>query len=121
MYNTIFVDANIILNFFDPTRKFHTSSSKFYRYALTNNIKLFTSCDIITTLYYIESKIDKKLALLKIQNINKTLKVIEFSNKEIVETCTLMLSKPSKPTVQFILMVYLVSPEKPNNPLKQGL
>ncbi len=103
----LFIDANIILDIFNPQRPSFKSSIKFYKYALNNNYQFFTSCDIITTLYYIGSKNDKDTALINIQNISKTLKVIEFSNKEIEETCNLMLEdkdyKDLEDTIQYIL------------------
>jgi len=103
----IFIDANIVLDIFNPLRPSHIHSIKFYEYVLKNNYKLFTSCDIITTLYYVESRNNKQDALLKIRGINKILKVIEFSNKEVEETCNLMLEdtdyKDLEDTIQYIL------------------
>ena len=103
----IFIDANIILDIFNPTRPSSIYSIKFYDYILKNSYKLFTSCDIMTTLYYIDSKRDKTKALLNIQKINKILKIIEFSNKEIEKTCNLMLEdkdyKDLEDTIQYIL------------------
>lgn len=62
---------------------------------------------MISTIYYIDSKNDKKQALLNIQNINQTLTIIEFSNKEIEETCNLMLKDKSykdlEDTIQYIM------------------
>jgi len=80
----VFVDANVILDNYDEKRPYHRCSSMCYEYLILN-AKIFTSCDLITTIYYINSKEDKKQSLLNIQNINKTLKVIEFSNKEVEE------------------------------------
>lgn len=64
-------------------------------------------CDLITTIYYINSKIDKKQALFNIQAITKTLKIIEFSNKEVEETCELMIKDRDfvdlEDTIQYIM------------------
>ena len=107
MYKKIFFDANIIADLFDTSRLTHSFSSKSYLYILQNNIELYTSCDIITTVYYIESKNDKVNALDKVYNINQTLKIIEFSNKEVNQTCNLMKSdsdyKDLEDTMQYIL------------------
>lgn len=103
----IFLDANIFLDIYDNSRKSHQYSLILYKYITTNKYKLFTSCDLITTIYYINSKIDKKKAVLNIQNINKTLKVIEFSNKEVDATCDLMIKdsdyKDLEDTIQYIM------------------
>ena len=102
----VFLDANIILDKFDSQRPSHRYSSELYDYIVING-EVYTSCDLITTLYYVNAKIDKKNALLNIQKINKTLKVIEFSNKEVEETCQLMLEdndyKDLEDTIQYIM------------------
>ena len=86
----VFVDANIILDRYDSKRPSHRFSILCYEYLIANT-QIFTSCDLITTIYYINSKYDKKQALFNIQAISKTLKIIEFSNKEVEECCKLML------------------------------
>ncbi len=103
----IFIDANIFIDIFNPNRKLHKFSLSFYRYCLEQRYQLFTSCDLITTIYYIDSKVDKQQALLNIQDINRTLKVIEFSNKEVEQTCNLMIEdkdyKDLEDTIQYIM------------------
>ena len=103
----LFIDANIFLDIFDPYRLNYKESLALYTFVVDNNYKLFTSCDLITTIYYIDSKKNKKQALLNIQAINKTLKVIEFSNKEVEETCELILKDSSfvdlEDTIQYIM------------------
>lgn len=102
----VFLDANVILDIYDNQRKYHLFSIKTYEYLIENS-QIFTSCDLITTIYYVNAKVDKKQALLNIQLINKTLKIIEFSNKEVEETCKLMLEdtdyKDLEDTIQYIL------------------
>ena len=102
----VFIDANIFLDRFDSSRRFHKSSILAYGY-LIYNAKLFTSCDIITTLYYIGVKVNKNDILKNIQAISKTLKIIEFSNKEVEETCQLMLEDNRfvdlEDTIQYIM------------------
>jgi predicted nucleic acid-binding protein len=106
MYKKIFFDANILLDLFDVNRVSHSYSKKAYEHAI-KNCELFTSCDIITTLYYIGHKIDKNHILQNIQAVNKTLKIIEFSNQEVEQTCNLMLQnlqyKDLEDTMQYIL------------------
>ncbi len=106
MYKKVFLDANVILDKFDSNRSSHIYSSNLYNYVVLN-CKVFTSCDLITTIYYINSKIHKHNALVNIQKINKTLKVIEFSNKEIEDTCSLMIEDKDytdlEDTIQYIM------------------
>lgn len=102
----VFVDANIILDRFDITRPSHNFSTKCYEYLIKNG-EIFTSCDLITTIYYVNSKVNKNQALLNIRNISKTLKIINFSNKEVEDTCNLMLEdvdyKDLEDTIQYIM------------------
>lgn len=102
----VFLDANIILDTFDPNRPYSNYSSEVYKFLLEHH-KIFTSCDLITTIYYIHAKKDKSQALLKISQVNKTLKVIDFSNKEIEQTCNLMIEdknyKDLEDTIQYIM------------------
>ena len=55
----VFVDANIILDIFDIKRLNYEYSIKTYEYCLLNQFEPYTSCDLITTIYYINSKKDK--------------------------------------------------------------
>lgn len=107
MYKKIFFDTNIIVDIFDDKRVFHQFSLNTHAYIINQGIELFTSCVIITTIYYILSKRDKSLALEQIMDINQTLKIIEFSNKEVIQTCNLMKSdsdyKDLEDTMQYIL------------------
>jgi predicted nucleic acid-binding protein len=90
MFKKIFLDANIIADIFDALRQGHLFGKMAFLYILEQGIDLYTSCDIITTVYYVYAKRDRKNALEKIRDLNQTLKVIEFSNPEIDETCELM-------------------------------
>jgi len=103
----IFIDANVFIDIFDPGREYHEFSKKFYDYSLSRNFKLYTSCDLMTTIYYISRKLDRADRLKNIQIINSTVEIIEFSNKEIEKVCELMLNdsdyKDLEDTLQCVL------------------
>lgn len=103
----VFIDANIFIDIFNVERLYHKSSLECYRYLIQNKFTIYTSCDLITTIYYIEAKRDKREALLTIDKIVKTLEIIEFSNKEITEVCNLMQKdsdfRDLEDTLQYIL------------------
>ena len=90
MYKKVFVDANIILDIFDDKRPDHSYSLEAYAFMLKSKWLLFTSCDIITTVYYVDSKRDRRKTIAKIEDINKIIKIIDFSNREVAHTCKLM-------------------------------
>jgi len=105
-YKKVFLDANIILDIFDEQRAFYKPSSLAVAYLLEEQTELFTSCDIITTLYYLLSKKDKNFALESIENINQLCTVIEFTNIEIAQSCKLMRKNnfiDLEDTIQYIM------------------
>jgi predicted nucleic acid-binding protein len=87
---SVFLDANIFIDANDNNRKSYLECYKIIPYLLNNNIKIYTSCDLITTIYYILSKINKLQALTQIEELNKICKIIEFSNTQLKQTCNLM-------------------------------
>ena len=101
------MDANILLDYSDKNRIFHEVSSKCIEYCLKQNLNLFTSCDLITTIYYVVSKQDKVKALEEVQRINNFCHVVEFSNADINQTCNLMVEnsnyKDLEDTIQYLL------------------
>lgn len=107
MYKKVFLDANIFIDKEDESRDLEQNSLKILSYFLTNEIELCTSCDLITTIYYILAKKDKQKALDSIEQINQFCKIIDFGNKEVYETCNLMREntkyKDLEDTIQYIL------------------
>lgn len=103
----VYLDANILVDFSDPKRTYHPQAVQIITHCLKSTITLFTSCDIITTLYYIDSKRDKTTALNTINQINRFCKIIDFSNIEVEQTCDLMTKnsdfKDLEDTIQYIL------------------
>ncbi len=107
-YKRVFLDANIIADIYDKNRPFHEQSREAIKILLaTKDVTLFTSCDIITTLYYILRKSGKEEALSAIIKINELCSVVEFSNKEIEESCNLMKKnikyKDLEDTIQYVM------------------
>ncbi len=103
----VFIDANILIDILNSSRVFHEESVKAYKYLIETEANIYSSCDLITTVYYIEAKENKKRAILGIKNILITLNLVEFSNKEVELACNLMLQDNSyrdlEDTLQYIL------------------
>ena len=107
-YKRVFLDANIILDVYDDKRPFHVESSEAISMLLQQkDVDIFTSCDIITTLYYVLSKKGKMDALDSILDINELCTVIEFGNREIEESCRLLKSNKNftdlEDTIRYIM------------------
>jgi predicted nucleic acid-binding protein len=93
---------------YDENRPFHEESSEaIYALLQDKNVNLFTSCDVITTLYYVLSKKGKTKALDFILDVNRICSVIEFGNAEIEESCELMKTnkdfKDLEDTIQYVM------------------
>ena len=89
----IFLDANILIDILDDSRPASKESAKLFEMLVrgVGSFLLFTSCDLLTTVYYITSKpLGKAIALEKIKKLNRVVNVIEFGNAEIVEAIELM-------------------------------
>jgi predicted nucleic acid-binding protein len=107
-YKKVFLDANVIADVYDKDRPFYLQSREAVKHlSARKGVMLFTSCDIITTLYYILSKTGKQKALDAIEKINKLCSVIEFGNAEIEESCKLMKTnkdfKDLEDTIQYVM------------------
>ena len=87
---SVFLDANIFIDLNDNSRIYSKECLNILDYLVTNKIKIYTSCDLITTIYYILSKTNKLQALSQIEELNKICKIIEFSNDELKQTCQMM-------------------------------
>jgi predicted nucleic acid-binding protein len=108
MFERVFLDANILADLYDETRPYHSFSRKAVSSLLEiESVELFTSCDIITTIYYIDSKRDKKMALEHVREINGWCHVVEFGNKEVEESCRLMRENDAfddlEDTLQYVM------------------
>jgi len=103
----VFLDANIFIDYKDEQRDLNQNSIKIIKYLTTQDIKIYTSCDLITTIYYILSKKGKYEALNSIEQLNKICTIIEFSNKELLQTTKLMREnknfKDLEDTIQYVL------------------
>jgi predicted nucleic acid-binding protein len=108
MYKKIFLDANVIVDIYDDSRTFYPYSTKVFEYIFEDeNIELYTSCDIVTTIYYLLAKQNKKLALDAIIDINEACQVVEFGNLEVTKSCKLMKEDKNftdlEDTIQFVM------------------
>jgi predicted nucleic acid-binding protein len=107
-YKRVFLDANVIADIYDKNRPFYLQSREAIKILSAHkDLTLFTSCDIITTLYYILSKTGKEKALDAIIKINELCLIVEFANQEIEESCQLMKSnknfKDLEDTIQYVM------------------
>ena len=108
MYKKVFLDANVLIDAYDMTRPLSAFSKQALNTLLQlEEVELYTSCDIITTIYYLRAKQDKEKALDDIMQINSFCKIIEFGNLEVTKSCKLMKEnkkfKDLEDTIQFVM------------------
>jgi len=103
----IFVDPNIIIDMFDKSRENCALANKVMNYCVDKDIDLYTSCDLITTVYYILSKKDKKKALEDIKAASNIFELIPFANDDLNKAIYLMEEnkkfKDLEDTLQYVL------------------
>ncbi|AAC07951.1 type II toxin-antitoxin system VapC family toxin [Aquifex aeolicus] len=103
----VFVDGNVIVDIFDERRVNHKYSVQAIRILLANKFDLLTSSDLITTVYYVLSKIDKKKALSDIKEVVNILEIIPFGKAEVEKAIELMEGdknfKDLEDTLQYVL------------------
>ena len=80
-----FVDANVIIDILDKSRENFVVANQIINYCIDKGIELYTSCDLITTVYYVLSKKDRKKALEDIKATLDIFELISFSNTEVNE------------------------------------
>ena len=108
MHKNVFIDVNIWVDMFDQTRPFSKESIKGVKYILgLEDTRLFTSCDIITTLYYLLSQKGKDIAFNAIEYVNTISTVVEFGNTEVTKSCRLMKQNRDftdlEDTIQYVM------------------
>ena len=106
-YRKVFVDANVLIDFFDTNRPLRKFSLEALQVLLKNGVELYTSCDLITTVYYVLRKKFGKEALAFVTRLNKMCFVISFSNEEVEMAIELMRNNPKfgdlEDTLQYVL------------------
>ncbi len=89
-YKKVFVDTNVILDLFLYDRPYSEYSKKSFFYLQKNDVELLTSCDLITTVYYVLKKYNKQKALENLSYTLKLMYLIPFSNYETQKAIELM-------------------------------
>jgi predicted nucleic acid-binding protein len=104
----VFFDANIFNDIFDKNRKLHKPSSQAYLGALEKSMTIYTSCDIVTNIYYITAKYTTSdNALNALEFLKTSVSVIPFGEEELTDTIRLMRKdedyKDFEDAIQYIL------------------
>jgi len=104
----VFFDANIFNDIFDDSRLTHAVSKEAFAKAMQSKMKLYTSCDIATNIYYITAKYTtKENTLDALEYVKNIAEIIPFGEKELSQTIALMRKdadyKDFEDSIQYIL------------------
>ena len=61
VYKKVFVDANVLIDLFDTDRPLREFSLKALQILLENGVELYTSCNLITTVFSLGKNLEKRL------------------------------------------------------------
>ena len=82
-------------------------STEAIRILLSNGYELMTSSDLITTIYYVLSKVDKERALSDLEKVLEIFSIIPFGKEEVERAINLMKQnknfKDLEDTLQYVL------------------
>lgn len=104
----VFVDANVINDIYDASRPLHEASYQCLEYCMQQEIELLTSCDLVTTIYYITAKTQgRDKALEALDQIQTVFQLVPFGNRELAAAIALMQTdidyRDLEDTVQYVL------------------
>jgi predicted nucleic acid-binding protein len=80
--NKIFLDINVVLDLIDTTRKGHLDAQNILKYAISNDIEIVISEDMLSTIFYIIK--DKKSVLNFFKVIKDDWNIVSFG-KNVIE------------------------------------
>ena len=112
MYKKIFIDPDIFIDTNDKTRDTYENSLQTLYYLIENSIYIYTSCNLIKTIYDILAKKDRENAILSIQNINKFAKIVELSNLEVTKACKMLKEDKNYSDLDNTIQYLLAKKEK---------
>ncbi len=95
MSKKVFLDTNILLDFFDNQREKHEEAKHLIYFLVRNQIKILFSEDMISTIVYIARK-DKEAQAILIANIEKitydpNIEICNFGSMVIRNACSYFL------------------------------
>ncbi len=92
--NSIFLDTNFFLDIFDVKRERHLKAKEVLGLFLDNNVKLYTSSDIISTIsYFLQKKLDLKSSVINIDFIVQQVIILLADNEDFIKLNQIILEK----------------------------
>ena len=104
----IFFDANIINDIYDSKRESSKQSFLALKKCLEDEVEVTTSCDVVTSVYYITAKYTNRLnALDALEDVESIFTVLPFDNSILKKAIKLMREDSDyvdlEDTIQYVL------------------
>ncbi len=97
--NSVFLDTNFFLDIFDKKRERHPKAKEVLKLFLDNNVELYTSSDIISTIsYFLQKKLDLKSSVTNIDYIVQQVTILVATNKDFMELNQIIFQKIEEDT-----------------------
>ena len=92
--NNIFLDTNFFLDVFDAKRERHAKAKEVLELFLANDVELYTSSDIISTIsYFLQKKLDLKSSVINIGFIVQQVTVLVADNEDFITLNQMILEE----------------------------
>ncbi len=92
--NSIFLDTNFFLDIFDSKRERHPKAKKVLELFLENNVDLYSSSDVISTIsYFLQKKLDLKNSVTNIGFIVQQVMILSVDNDDFIQLNQIILQK----------------------------
>lgn len=92
--NSIFLDTNFFLDIFDTQRERHPKAKRALEILLENDVALYTSSDIISTIsYFLQKKLDLKNSVMNIDFIVQKVTILVADNADFIALNQMILQQ----------------------------
>ena len=92
--SSVFLDTNFFLDVFDLKRERHSKAKKVLNSFLDNDMALYTSSDIISTIsYFLQKKLNLKNTVINIDFIVQQVSILVATNEDFMELNKMILQK----------------------------
>ena len=92
--SSVFLDTNFFLDILDKKRERHAKAKEVLKAFLDNNMALYTSSDIISTIsYFLQKKLNLKDTVINIDFIVQQVSILVATNEDFMELNKMILEK----------------------------
>ena len=92
--SSVFLDTNFFLDVFDKKRERHNQAKEVLNSFLDNDVALYSSSDIISTIsYFLQKKLDLKSTVINIDFIVQQVSILVATNEDFMELNKMILQK----------------------------